>query len=55
MKRKQYAWSVRLSVMAGIALMFLAAFFAVPNVAKADEVTLREATTQRGISAPRYE
>lgn len=55
MKHKQYAWSVRLSVMAGIALMLLAAFFAVPNVAKADEVTLREATTQRGISAPRYE
>lgn len=55
MKHKQYAWSVRLSVMAGITLMFLAAFFAVPNVAKADEVTLREATTQRGISAPRYE
>lgn len=55
MEHKQYAWSVRLSVMAGIALMFLAAFFAVPNVAKADEVTLREATTQRGISAPRYE
>ena len=42
MKRKQYAWSVRLSAMAGIALMVLAAFFAVPDAAKADEINVRE-------------
>lgn len=42
MEHKQYAWSVRLSAMAGIALMVLAAFFAVPDAAKADEINVHE-------------